>query len=125
MGKRIWRRCSGALTISLTACWRGFPSRADHSRLCTSPANRRSIHHRSKNPCYSRQEQEQDNRVLRPESTLSVVIARSATQLLRREATQQSRQAAFDHSRSAGGILIGKRVGADRIAIVAATDPGP
>jgi hypothetical protein len=63
--------------------------------------------------------------VLRPESTLSVVIARSATQLLRREATQQSRQAAFDHSRSAGGILIGKRVGADRIAIVAATDPGP
>src|SRR4051794_2792081 len=87
--------------------------------------NRTCIYHRSRNPCYPRQEQEQDESVLRPESKLSVVIARSATQLLRREATQQSRQAAFDHSRSAGGILIGKRVGAERIAIVAATDPGP
>src|SRR5689334_3095864 len=63
--------------------------------------------------------------VLRPDLKLTAVIARSATELLRREAIQQSRQPGFDHSRAAGGILIGKHVGEDRIAIVAATAPGP
>ncbi len=54
-----------------------------------------------------------------------IIFARSAVALLRREAARQQRERMLDHEQAVGGILIGKRLAGDRIAIVAATDPGP
>ena len=54
-----------------------------------------------------------------------IIFARSAAALLRREAARQQRERMLDHEQAVGGILIGKRLAGDRIAIVAATDPGP
>ncbi|CAA9274354.1 MAG: hypothetical protein AVDCRST_MAG26-2985 [uncultured Chloroflexia bacterium] len=52
-----------------------------------------------------------------------IIVARSALDLIRREAG--SRTQSDELGRVLGGILIGKRLDAGRLAIVAATDPGP
>ncbi len=52
-----------------------------------------------------------------------IIVARSALDLIRREAG--SRTQSDEPSRAFGGILIGKRLDAGRLAIVAATTPGP
>ena len=63
--------------------------------------------------------------MVRQGSKLRIIAARSATDLIKREAQQPGRRTIVTHDQSVGGILVGKRLANDRIALVAATDPGP